>query len=484
MTYEFIAKIKLIEDKIKNLNVFDNEDKSTNFWKKVCLVDSIAATDCAPKSFQSPVDVLMQNEVAISGVSNLQLQEDFVAKLLYKWEAWQNYHYLFNHDEDIIKENGKVKYMRTIMRLGLPFVIDGTKYQNSQYLYDEQRDYAVKFKEEIEAIISSELKAQSGKKMKAIVYQEASMQDNTIELFLVDFSYSLYSSVVQMLYMFIYLRSILLTIYLGLIVFFSFTCTAVITEGIFKVKYFTMSHQVVVFILIHVAADGVFYFTENWRRSNHFKEYKQRLSQRFAYTTRVWIYHMNDSMLMMAVSIFTFTLVPYMPFRAYAIFAGTLVIVTWLQLYFAYPPMLFWYEAFWEKNFDSRIKRCFTTKTRNVDKFFKTSFNWVVSYFKKTIFSLYLLMTVLMIYRILRIPTLKSSQAFLNEKHELQAGSLILRDEFYGQGPGEIDIVIQFGIKGHDKNFFYDEEKLSYWSTKEVGGPIFDPVFDIYSKRN
>lgn len=426
LTYNYLNKIKLVEDTIKNVTLYDTEDKQTNFWRKVCLVDSIVATDCAASSFLSPIDVMTRNGIQMSGSTNQQLQQDF-NNLMLNQEEWQKVHFLFNQEKDII-ENNKVQYMRTLLRLGLPYVIDGKKYQNSNFKYQDQRDYAIKFKNEIEKAINTELAGQQGEPMTAIVFQEASLQESTLDMFMLDFGYSLYAFVMFMVYLFIYLRSILLTIYIGLIVFFSFTCTATITEGIFGVKYFTMSHYVVVFILIHVTANSLIYITEIWRRSNRIKEYKQHLSQRFAYTTRLWTYHMNDSMLTMSVSLFLYTLVPFMPFKAYAIFAGTLVIVTWFQMYFAYPPMLIWYEAFWEKNFDERIKRCFTSKDRNVDSFYRNSFNWFVKNYKRPIFSLFLLMTILLGFQAVKITPLKNTQSFLNEKHELMAGSVILRD--------------------------------------------------------
>lgn len=68
-----------------------------------------------------------------------------------------------------------------------------------------------------------------------------------------------------MIYFFIHLRSYFLTLMGTLMIIFSFAVTGMIYEGIFRITYMSDLHNIVVFIVLGIAADDIFVFIDAWR---------------------------------------------------------------------------------------------------------------------------------------------------------------------------------------------------------------------------
>ena len=50
-----------------------------------------------------------------------------------------------------------------------------------------------------------------------------------------------------------------------LMIIFSFAVTGMIYEGIFRITYMSDLHNIVVFIVLGIAADDIFVFIDAWR---------------------------------------------------------------------------------------------------------------------------------------------------------------------------------------------------------------------------
>lgn len=74
-------------------------------------------------------------------------------------------------------------------------------------------------------------------------------------------------------YFILHLESIFLAINGMLIIIFSFPLTQVINEGICRVTFYSNLNTLVIFIVLGIAADDVFVFTDAWRQSAQISEF-------------------------------------------------------------------------------------------------------------------------------------------------------------------------------------------------------------------
>jgi protein dispatched 1 len=88
------------------------------------------------------------------------------------------------------------------------------------------------------------------------VFRATSQQDAVWSLLAVAFVFSC---------LWYHLKSVFLSFIGVLLIILSFPLTAVISNGIFGVSYFSNIHILAIFIVLGVAADDVFVFSDAWR---------------------------------------------------------------------------------------------------------------------------------------------------------------------------------------------------------------------------
>lgn len=86
-----------------------------------------------------------------------------------------------------------------------------------------------------------------------------------LNLVINDAYYAFWSLSFVFLYLWWHLSSCFLATIGVLIIIFSFPFTAVITYGVFGVKYFGFLHVLVIFIVLGIEADDIFVFTDGWK---------------------------------------------------------------------------------------------------------------------------------------------------------------------------------------------------------------------------
>ena len=72
-----------------------------------------------------------------------------------------------------------------------------------------------------------------------------------------------------------------------------------------------------------------------------------------------------------------------------------------------------------------------------------------------------------------------SDGEFLGTDHEHSMNKHILKTRF--SDSAHFDVAIYFGVEDYNTQF-YDTDGISKWETQKVGGPIFDPRFEMSSK--
>ena len=72
-----------------------------------------------------------------------------------------------------------------------------------------------------------------------------------------------------------------------------------------------------------------------------------------------------------------------------------------------------------------------------------------------------------------------SAGEVLSRDHQYSTNAKILQTRF--SDTAHFDVAIYFGVEDYNPQF-YDVAGIGKWETEKVGGPIFDPRFDISSK--
>lgn len=77
--------------------------------------------------------------------------------------------------------------------------------------------------------------------------------------------FAIFSIISVMFYFIFHLESIFLAMIGILLIILSFALTGIIFMGVLQVKYYSTLHNLVIFIVLGIAADDIFVFIDAWR---------------------------------------------------------------------------------------------------------------------------------------------------------------------------------------------------------------------------
>jgi predicted RND superfamily exporter protein len=168
-----------------------------------------------------------------------------------------------------------------------------------------------------------------------------------------DTSYAIFSVMFVFLYFIIHLRSLFLA-FIGIsLILFSFPVTVCITEGIFRVSYFSNLHSLAVFIVLGIAADDIFVFIDAWRQSEkiapRFFRDDKKLRMAYAWKRSVKAIFVTSSTT--SVAFFANAFSPIMPIKAFGIFAGVIIPINYILVVLFLPPATIFFEQHIEGRF-------------------------------------------------------------------------------------------------------------------------------------
>jgi predicted RND superfamily exporter protein len=161
-----------------------------------------------------------------------------------------------------------------------------------------------------------------------------------------DSSYAIFSVVFVFLYFIIHLRSIFLA-FIGIsIILLSFPIAVCITEGIFRVTYFSNLHTLAIFIVLGIAADDIFVFIDAWRQSEKVAPmfFRDDKKLRMAYAWRRSVRAMAVTSSTTSVAFISNMFSPLMPIKAFGLFAGVIIPVNYILVVIFMPPAIIFFE--------------------------------------------------------------------------------------------------------------------------------------------
>ena len=249
--------------------------------------------------------------------------------------------YLSNYfffETSFTQSNTRSTKARSIFFFANPIEIDGTRFKN--YVSDESKQIKkfVDFSKEIKSEIDS-LDTNLKVTLYNIVYSNAIAE----ELILQDFGYILISFLLVLSYVSFHVGSFFLGCLCMIGIGFAFPLSLFINWYIFQISYFSSLQLVSIFIVLGIAADDIFVFTDQWKQSGNIPQlndqetHEENLLKRMSFTWRRTSKAILTTSLTTAVSYLATGFSKIMPVSAFGYYSATLVLVIYLFAITAYP---------------------------------------------------------------------------------------------------------------------------------------------------
>lgn len=130
----------------------------------------------------------------------------------------------------------------------------------------EQKQYVADFQYQIVEVID-EFKKNNEGGLDVIIFSEAVTQQQFQELVQKDTAFAAFSVMFVLFYFVFHLESFFLAFIGVMLIGFSFSFTAFVYSAIFRITFLANLHNLVIFIVLGIAADDIFVFIDAWRQS-------------------------------------------------------------------------------------------------------------------------------------------------------------------------------------------------------------------------
>ena len=244
-------------------------------------------------------------------------------------------------DKGFSRTNQKSGITRAKFILGAPLDIDGTRYSDKQDRKEEQAQDLVDFTLQIENILNQEgtsiITYVTNSPYWFYVYNQDIERDKLFIAGIVLFVWA---------YVTLHTRSCFLSSCAILNVIFSFPITLVVYRLILGIEQVSSLHILAIFIVIGVAADDVFVFTDAWYAAGRLNKLKGDKEKQMAYAWRKAATAILITSLTTAIAFMATAFSVIMPIASFGIFSAVVVPVNFILVVLVYPPMLIIKERF------------------------------------------------------------------------------------------------------------------------------------------
>ena len=268
---------------------------------------------------------------------------------------------MFNLKEQILRE-GKVKYIRSFMEFGAPLFIDGVEYKDITDRFSDQKKIIYNYQKKVQDKVR-EIRDYSYSLIKPDMWSEALMNEDFLQMAMEDTSYAVISVGLVFLYFCFHLWSVFLSFMGMILIILSFGVTAMIYEGAIGVTYYNNLNNLVIFIVLGIAADDFFVFMDAWRQSETFPELRsddpnypenKTIKKRMAYTCRRATRAMFMTSSTTCVAFLANYFSPIMPIKAFGIFAAIIIPINFILVVWIFPALI----IFEDKYIKAWCERC------------------------------------------------------------------------------------------------------------------------------
>lgn len=134
-----------------------------------------------------------------------------------------------------------------------------------------------------------------------------------------------------------------------LLIGLSFSFTAFVYQGIFRITFLANLHNLVIFIVLGIAADDIFVFMDAWRQSALVTVYHGDFKKRISYSWRRAVRAIAVTSSTTAVAFLANVLSPMMPIQSFGIYAAIIIPANYLLIVMLFPPAVIIYERYLAK---------------------------------------------------------------------------------------------------------------------------------------
>ena len=274
---------------------------------------------------------------------------------------------------------------------------------------------------------------------------------------------------------------------------FSVGATVILYSWVFKVTYYSYIHNMAILLQFGNSADQIILLIDSWKTSECISQFDQKMSKRMAY---IWRFNTQKVGLTILVQTLTIGAViigcPYIPVKSFCIYVCISFILNFLLNLIVITGLLIWTEVNLQENGlrKSKLVRSVSLRSSHedddlghshagqIENCFKYDLNKFIGKFKFLILAAFAVWTAYMVILVSRYSHLSTDDRFLKAGDIVQINKEMVHREFWATDGFEIKIY--FGIRGYNELFFLDEgQEWSQWEPTVVGGPVFDPLFDL-----
>jgi predicted RND superfamily exporter protein len=173
------------------------------------------------------------------------------------------------------------------------------------------------------------------------------------EIALEDTAYAAISIMAVLAYFCFHLWSVFLAFMAMLLILLSFGLTAVIYQGLIGVTFYSNLNNLVIFIVLGIAADDFFVLMDAWRQSDTMPELRvtegedpelETKKQRMAYAIRRSARAMFVTSSTTCVAFLANVFSPIMPIKAFGIFAAIVIPADFILVCLIFPSLIIFEE--------------------------------------------------------------------------------------------------------------------------------------------
>ena len=254
----------------------------------------------------------------------------------------------FYFENTFSQSNLVTKRVRSLFFFATPLDINGRRYKTFNDDPHSQTDHFTDFTKEVEDDITGYNSDTMDIKLFSIAWREYLINTYVLQ----DFGLVAVSFTCVLLYLSFHLHSFFLGTLSMIGIGFAYPLTIFINRFIFQITFFSALNYVAVFVILGIAADDVFVFTDSWKQTATYKllndeDTKQKnLIKRMNYTWRRTSKAILTTSLTTCVSFYATGFSKIMPISAFGFFSGTLVIAVYSFAITSYPCCVIIYERY------------------------------------------------------------------------------------------------------------------------------------------
>jgi hypothetical protein len=150
-------------------------------------------------------------------------------------------------------------------------------------------------------------------------------------------------------YITVHVKSIFLSSLAMIQVLYAFPIGFLIYRSIFRISYFSTLHILVIFVILGIAADKIFIYTDCWNQTEHIPHVNEDRKKRMAYTSRR---SMKATLVTTCTTTMAFIatgLSSIIPISTFGFFAATVVMMNFLFTFTFYPATIILNEKYIKK---------------------------------------------------------------------------------------------------------------------------------------